>query len=284
MNPFPTAKPLDWRSEDLWLALEPLRPGLTVEVRACTDSTNTRQLERCRQGDWSPGLLVAERQEAGRGRLGRSWWSDAPGGSLTFSLGLPFAPPDWSGLSLAVGLALADALEPEPAPDWPQGRLALKWPNDLWLRDGQRKLGGILLETATLPQDGAFDPKARWLVVGIGLNIRSRTMGDRDDAQFASGFAATDELLPGLDAPAVLHRVATPLLHMLARFESAGWAPLAPAFEGRDLLRGREISAGVGELAIRGRGVGLDGTGALLVHTAAGIRAVHSGEVSVRPC
>lgn len=282
MTDFSDVAPLNWRSEDLWLALEPLRPGLTVEVRACTDSTNTRQLERCRLGDSSPGLLVAERQEAGRGRLGRSWWSDAPGGSLTFSLGLPFAPPDWSGLSLAVGLALAEALEPQPLSG--PSRLALKWPNDLWLRDGQRKLGGILLETATLPQDSGFDPKARWLVVGIGLNIRSRALADGEAAQFASGFAATDELLPGLDAPAVLHRVAAPLLRTLLRFEQVGWAPFATAFEQRDLLRGREISVGIGAGATRGRVVGLDGTGALLVHTAAGIQAVHSGEVSVRPC
>jgi BirA family biotin operon repressor/biotin-[acetyl-CoA-carboxylase] ligase len=284
MNSFATVAPLDWRSEDLWLALEPLRPGLTVEVRASADSTNTRLLERCRQGDCAPGLLVAERQEAGRGRLGRSWWSDAPGGSLTFSLGLPFAPPDWSGLSLAVGLALAEALDPEPAAGWPQGRLALKWPNDLWLRDGQRKLGGILLETAPLPQDGVFDPKARWLVIGVGLNVRPRALAPEDAAQFASGFAATDELLPGLDAPAVLHRVAVPLLRTLSRFEQQGWAPFATAFEGRNLLRGREISLGAGESATCGRVVGLDETGALLVHTAAGIRAVHSGEVSVRPC
>ena len=83
-----------------------------------------------RQADTQPCLLVAEHQTAGRGRLGRSWQS-ARGASLTFSLALPLAPRDWSGLSLAVGVALAEALQPagRDAP-W---RLGLKWPNDLWL-------------------------------------------------------------------------------------------------------------------------------------------------------
>ena len=67
-----------------------------------------------RAGDTQPCLLVAEHQTLGRGRQGRSWLAHA-GASLTFSLGLPLAPRDWSGLSLAVGVALADALEaPEP--------------------------------------------------------------------------------------------------------------------------------------------------------------------------
>ena len=82
---------------------------------------------------------MAEQQTAGRGRQGKAWWSEA-GASLTFSLGLPLAPGDWSGLSLAVGLALADALDPLPgaglaSPAGPPPRLGLKWPNDLILLD-----------------------------------------------------------------------------------------------------------------------------------------------------
>jgi BirA family biotin operon repressor/biotin-[acetyl-CoA-carboxylase] ligase len=91
---------------------------------------------------------VAEHQTRGRGRLGRGWGRSA-GASLTFSLSLPLAPRDWSGLSLAVGVALADALEPPL--DGAVPRIGLKWPNDLWLdrRPGSgRKLGGVLIETA----------------------------------------------------------------------------------------------------------------------------------------
>jgi BirA family biotin operon repressor/biotin-[acetyl-CoA-carboxylase] ligase len=84
-------------------------PGFTVEVLPEIDSTNTELMRRARTGQTEPVLLVAERQTAGRGRLGRPWASDV-GASLTFSLGLPLAPTDWSGLSLAVGVALAESL------------------------------------------------------------------------------------------------------------------------------------------------------------------------------
>ena len=73
--------------------------------------------------------------------------------SLMMSLGLPLAPADWSGLSLAVGVSVAESLQPElPAVGNDQAaRIGLKWPNDLWLGGsaGDRKLGGILVETAS---------------------------------------------------------------------------------------------------------------------------------------
>ena len=161
--------PLDWRAESLWEALSPLLPGLSVEVVRQCPSTNTALLERARAAvqappeageagiqvrrsvesrafgsrasDTLPCLLVAEHQTGGRGRMGRTWTA-APGASLTFSLSLPMAPRDWSGLSLVVGTVLAEALQASSAPG-SAPRIGLKWPNDLWL-DG-RKLGGILI-------------------------------------------------------------------------------------------------------------------------------------------
>ena len=141
MDEHTTLPPLHWGAETLWQQLEPLLPGLSVEVVARTSSTNTQLLERARvarepegdsafvqvrrsiesgafgrrAADIQPCLLVAEHQTAGRGRLGRSWKS-VPGASLTFSLALPLRMADWSGLSLAVGVAIADALEPDAVP------------------------------------------------------------------------------------------------------------------------------------------------------------------------
>ena len=88
----------------------PLLPGFTVEVVPEVDSTNSELMRRARAGRTEPVLLVAERQSAGRGRLGRSW-NSKQGDSLMFSLGLPLAPADWSGLSLAVGVSLAESLD-----------------------------------------------------------------------------------------------------------------------------------------------------------------------------
>ena len=86
-------------------------PDAGVEVVAKIDSTNSELMRRGPVRDNPPTLLVALSQTAGRGRMGRAWQSQ-PGDGLTFSWGMHLAPTDWSGLSLAVGLARADALDP----------------------------------------------------------------------------------------------------------------------------------------------------------------------------
>jgi BirA family transcriptional regulator, biotin operon repressor / biotin---[acetyl-CoA-carboxylase] ligase len=263
---------LHWDAENLWLALEPHAPGLSIEVLPETRSTNTALLERARAGDTAPCLLVAERQSAGRGRLGRSWqsWAAAPGRSLTFSLACPLAPADWSGLSLAVGLALAEALHP---------RIGIKWPNDLWLRGDDRKLGGILIETLMAP--GAAHG-ARQLVVGVGLNIEPLGADEpAAAATFGSGYACLQELDPAASAPLALHRVALPLWQALQDFERHGLTPLLSRFAQRDVLVERAVQAGDRQ----GVACGVAADGALRLRDAAGrIHTVHSGEVSARPC
>ncbi|MEY4752423.1 MAG: hypothetical protein RJA44_98 [Pseudomonadota bacterium] len=261
---------LHWDAETLWLALEPLAPGLTIELLPECGSTNTTLLERARHGLSQPTLLVADRQTAGRGRLGRQWWSAEPGSALTFSLALPLTPQDWSGLSLAVGLTLAEALD--------QGgmQIGLKWPNDLWLRHDDRKLGGILIETTTLPD--ATDPATRLAVIGIGLNIAVSAPGGGD---YRTGYVGLQELDARWDAPTVLHRVAPALLQALQRFEHSGLAPLRAAYAGRDVLAGRRLQAGAQQGV--GAGIGVDGS-LLLTQPDGRQLGVQSGEVSVRPC
>jgi BirA family transcriptional regulator, biotin operon repressor / biotin---[acetyl-CoA-carboxylase] ligase len=249
-----------WPAEAIWEAVAPLLPGFTVEVLPQLDSTNTELMRRARAGAADPVLLVAEQQTAGRGRLGRNWQSSA-GESLTFSLGLPLAPVDWSGLSLAVGASIAESLHPD---------VVLKWPNDLWL--GQRKLGGILIETASFGQGAAG---ARYAVIGVGLNIAPRPA-----AGLSTPPAAVRELLPQADAAAVLERIAPALVRDVQRFERDGFIAFQQRFEQRDALRGRPVQLSDGTA---GTAQGVNASGSLLVHTAAGPQAISSSEVSVRP-
>jgi BirA family biotin operon repressor/biotin-[acetyl-CoA-carboxylase] ligase len=311
-----TSEPhLFWNAEGLWQQLDPYLPGISVEVLASTESTNSLLLERARQGagrhdapittpgelealrehgrdardgggpygrradDTYPCLLVAEHQTLGRGRQGRSWVS-APGASLTFSIGLPMAPRDWWGLSLAAGVALADALDtPEPgrAP-----RIGLKWPNDLWLFDvaGRgRKLGGVLIETVAV---GA----RRMVVVGVGINITPLPPPTGPTREFASGYGCLTEIDAAANAPAALHRVALPLVRALRQFEREGFAGFEQAFATRDLLRGRRVSVvdvARGQTMAEGICEGLAANGALMLRTDGGqLQPVTSGEISVR--
>lgn len=257
-----------WPSEAIWEAVYPLLPDFTVEVLPEVDSTNSELMRRVRAGQTAPVLLVAERQTAGRGRLGRQWLSDGDDAALTFSIALPMAPPDWSGLSLAVGVSVAESLHDS---------IRLKWPNDLWLTGatgemGDSKLGGILIETAAVAEQ-------RMVVVGVGLNI-----GPRPGEGLATPPAWLAQLWPEATAPAALGRLAAPLLQTLLRFERTGFAPFRTAFEARDALCGRRVSVLGGTAdAVDGVACGVSPTGALLVQTDACIKEVTSSEVSVRP-
>ncbi len=258
---------LRWPAEAIWQAVEPLWPGFTVEVLPEIDSTNTELMRRCRAGRLEPVLLVAEHQSAGRGRLGRSWVS-SPGASLTFSLGLPMRPPDWAGLSLAVGVSVAERLAALGV-----AGLALKWPNDLWL--GAAKLGGILIETASM---GA----QRYAVLGVGLNVRKP---DLPQPQPAAGSvplvpAAGLQSVLKLNAPQVLGQVVPALMQDVRHFEREGWPAFAQRFAALDGLAGRRVLLSDGR---EGLACGLGAGGALRLQTVDGLIEVVSGEVSVRP-
>lgn len=308
---------LHWQADDLWQQLEPYLPGLSVEVLARAESTNSLLLERARvgggrhdapvstpgeldakrhigrdgrggdaaggpygrrTGDTQPCLLVAEHQTIGRGRQGRVWHS-AAGASLTFSISLPLAPRDWCGLSLAIGVALADALDP-PEPGRAAPRIALKWPNDLWLREGPgrgRKLGGVLIETVAV---GA----RRMAVIGVGLNVQPLPQ-QRAQGDLTHGFASLREIDAQADAPSVLRRVALPLVRAILQFEREGFAGFARAYAPRDLLRGQPVRVlgPRGDLVLDGVAEAIATNGALHVRDGAGaLHDVSSGEVSVR--
>ena len=252
-------------------------PGLSVEVLREIDSTNTELMRRARAGSTSHVLMVAERQTAGRGRMGRPW-SNAPGDSLMFSLGLPLAPQQWAGLSLAIGLAVAQAVQPDSAAiTAPERRLGLKWPNDLWLYNG-RKLGGILIETANLPQ--ASSPGQRYVVIGIGLNMRPPA--PQPDAPAWSTPAACLQDLDGRwTAQTALSCIAPALLRQVLRFAQTGFAPFAAEFAQVDVLLDQPLHTSCG---LHGTGRGVDAEGALLLEAEDGhLHAVYSNEVSVRP-
>jgi BirA family biotin operon repressor/biotin-[acetyl-CoA-carboxylase] ligase len=293
----------EWGAEQLWQALVPLLPGLSVEVVARCESTNTTLLDRARRSsgrrdapitgpgefdtqaadeppspgapygrradDTQPCLLVAEHQSRGRGRMGRLWQASI-GASLTFSLGLAMEPRDWSGMSLAIGVALAEALDPLQPGQAP--RIGLKWPNDLWLIEGPgrgRKLGGVLIETVAVG-------RRRMVVVGVGLNVQPQALRD-----LSSGYACLAELQPQATAPDTLRRVARPLVLALQAFEREGFAGFAQRYALRDLLAGQAVVTTSPELP-EGIAEGVGPDGALRLRTGAEVVPLTSGEVSVR--
>src|SRR5712672_4075523 len=123
-------------------------------------STQRIAAEMADEGTAHGTVVIAERQTAGRGRMGRTWHSPA-GVNLyaTIILRPPIPLADVPRLSLVAGVAAAQALD-IVAPNI----VALKWPNDVWLRG--RKAGGIIAEAVTDTQS-----RLSCVLLGIGINI-----------------------------------------------------------------------------------------------------------------
>lgn len=222
-------------------------------------STNTLLLERAAVGAPSGSVIAARRQTAGRGRMGRVWHGDEVA-SLPFSLlwRLPAGRAP-GGLSLAVGVAVAEALRA-----FDVDGIALKWPNDL-LRHG-RKLGGILVELA----GGA-------VVIGVGLNLRNPAGLPDEVARLA---AAIDR---EIDRNALLASLLIRLRDALDEFGATGFAAFGERWRKLDAHAGRPVRI-VSEFAppVEGVSAGVDADGALLLRTANGVERILSGDVSLR--
>lgn len=230
--------------------------ALRIAVCAQIDSTNAELLRR---GAAAAGqALLAEQQSAGRGRAGRVWCSP-PVGNLYLSLAWPAQPLPPPCLTLALGVAVAEALHRRGATG-----VRLKWPNDLQI-DGA-KLGGLLVEVGET------------VVAGLGLNRHVPPDAPRDQpvADLASAGVTVDRNALAADCLAALDAAHRSVC-------ADGFAPFAARWRGLDALAGRPVRAQGAQGLVEGIACGVEADGRLRIDTGAGVVAVHSGDVSVRP-
>ncbi|WP_068820448.1 biotin--[acetyl-CoA-carboxylase] ligase, partial [Xanthomonas graminis] len=206
-----------------------------------------------------------------RGRRGRVWASPlAAHLYLSVARGFDGGLGRLGGLSLAAGVAVAEALHAAGF-----ATVGLKWPNDL-LADGH-KLGGLLVEGG-----GEFAGPAR-AVIGLGLNVRMPAASAASIDQPWTDLATLAGTGAEVSRNAIAATVLSHLLPALALFDAQGLAPFLPRYAALDLLAGRAIRIDDGGVAREGVALGLADDGALRVAFADGERALHAGEVSVRP-
>lgn len=148
--------------------------GWRIFAETSTLSTNIDAIELARSGDPGRAWIVAERQEGGRARRGRSWTSE-PGNLYASALLIdPCAPRHLAELPFVAAVAAADAVADAAERAGRRGIPGLKWPNDLMIAG--RKIAGILLET-TRTDDGRTA-----VAVGIGINCRHHPFGTETPA------------------------------------------------------------------------------------------------------
>jgi BirA family biotin operon repressor/biotin-[acetyl-CoA-carboxylase] ligase len=243
--------------------------GWRIHYFDAVGSTQKVAAEMAEAGAAQGTVVIAESQTAGRGRLGRAWHSP-PGLNLYATIILRPTRPiaEVPRLSLVAGLAAAEALT-TVAP----GLVALKWPNDIWLKG--RKAGGIIAEAIA-----DAEQRLSCVLLGIGLNLNLAVHDLPDDLRDK---ATSVRIATGrrCDRIAIAAALFNRLNSRYMESEAHGFAAMCPEYERYLALIGKSVTVIEGAARISGRVTGIDAEGALMLETADGLKRVMAGEVSV---
>lgn len=242
-----------------------------LRIFSMIDSTNAEALRHVHLG--SGYVCTAELQTAGRGRRGRNWISPFAK-NIYLSIGWTFngGASQLEGLSLAVGVAIADVLTAFGFND-----IQLKWPNDVLWRD--RKLAGVLLE---MTGDAAG---VCHLVVGIGLNV---AMPIKVAATIDQPWADLEAMLHDPAAPkrvgrnALIGALLSRLLPLLRDYPTQRFIAYRARWEKLNAHAGKTVELHTANQIVSGVQLGVDDSGALRLLTQEGEQIFYGGEVSVR--
>jgi BirA family transcriptional regulator, biotin operon repressor / biotin---[acetyl-CoA-carboxylase] ligase len=232
-----------------------------------TDSTNRMAMELGYAGEPEGTVVLAEEQTKGRGRAGRSWYSER-GTGLYFTLLLRprLAPAQAPLLTMLAGISAHAAIQAQTGltPE-------LKWPNDLLLNG--KKMGGILTEMHAEPS------QVRFVIVGIGINVNQE--------KFPAELAATATSLRK-ESGKMNYRLEL-LVRLLTQFESdynrflrEGAAFVVERFQSvSNFAKARRVRVDTGVDSYAGVTAGLSPEGLLLVEKDNGqVMTVIAGDVS----
>ncbi len=241
--------------------------GREVVYFPATDSTNIRAHELARAGAVEGTVVVADRQSAGKGRLGRRWESP-PGVNLYASVVLrpTIAPRHATQLTFlsaaAVARSVAEITGLQPT---------VKWPNDVLL--GGRKVAGLLNEL------DAETERIHYLILGIGVNLNMKADQFPADLRYPATSLAI-ETGRAVERLAFTRLLLGHLDRLYRVYRARGFAAVLEAWQAFFDLVGRTVEVDCQEYRIRGQVIGLDADGALLLRLANGTeQRVLSGDV-----
>lgn len=230
-------------------------------------STNRWAMEQAEHGAPAYHWFVADMQTAGRGRLGRAWFSP-PGCNLYASCLLrpKLTPAQAPQVALAAALAARRALAACGI------EAGIKWPNDLLVNG--KKIAGILCEVQAEPE------RVIAVVMGIGINVALTA------AMLAPELRpiATSVRIEGgtADRTQVFSALAKETRKAVETLERLGFAALRDEWNAASVLQGREVEVQFSGQTRAGTVRGLDDDGFLLLAGPAGVERIVAGDVTVK--
>lgn len=214
------------------------------------------------------GLVIASRQSAGRGRLGRQWKEAACGLYVTFVFSSREPASRFAGLSLGFGSVICNRLRATGCD------VGLKWPNDILSSDG-RKLAGILIELAR--EEGAGGAALTHVLCGLGVNM-SGAPDDLPDSCSVAGLGGS--VRDPIELAALL---AAELPGAFRDFERSGLSSFRESWLAQSVHYGRRLEVDLGHQIAVGEFAGISEQGALLIAGSDGTREIVSGQILKLP-
>jgi len=233
------------------------------------DSTNRLARQEADKGCQEGTVVVAEEQTAGRGRLGRQWYSPKQSGIwMSVVLRPRIVPAEAPKITLVAAVAVAAALR--DAGFSPR----IKWPNDLLLAG--KKVCGIYTEMKADPD------QVLYLVLGIGINVSEQSFpAELADTATSLRLASGTETI---SRPAMAALVLDRLEEFYRLFLEQGFAGIRAEWKAYSLNLGRDVLVRTLQTVISGRAVDIDDQGMLLVAGDDGIlHRIAAGDVTLRP-
>jgi BirA family biotin operon repressor/biotin-[acetyl-CoA-carboxylase] ligase len=237
---------------------------MTVWLKT-TESTMKDAAALAARGEPHGTVVAADRQTAGIGRHGHTWYSESTGGLyLSIILRLTLAPDLLPVLTMALGLATQRAID-----DIAEVACDLRWPNDVLLND--RKLAGIMVQGGEAPE-GA-------LIAGIGVNVNQSAF-PAELREIATSLR--NETRREFPKKVVLDRVVAESMKYAELLAERGKRPVLEQFQAHSsYVEGKCVTVEMPGGDITGITAGLDDNGYLRVRTAHGVETIVTG--GVRP-
>ncbi|MGO3423927.1 MAG: bifunctional biotin--[acetyl-CoA-carboxylase] ligase/biotin operon repressor BirA [Pseudoalteromonas distincta] len=240
-----------------------------VEVHPIIDSTNSELMRRiqAKTALESGTVIVAEMQQAGRGRRGRVWQSPF-GANLYYSYfwrlddGLQAA----MGVSIAVGLAVYDAIKALYQVD-----VELKWPNDIYIN--KQKLAGVLVELDGQPQGPCQ------LVIGIGINLQ---MPESFSQHIDQAWTDLSQHTQQLNKNQLVASLTYYLEQRLEQYSESGLQSMHQQWNALNAFAGEYVELNTGHRSWRGICEGIDAQGGIRIRQDGEVKSYYGGEVSLR--
>lgn len=242
--------------------------GQEIYYYDVTDSTNIRAKELAEEGHPSGTLVVADRQESGRGRRGRSW--DSPSGTgifMTLLLKPEMNPNHASMLTLVAAMAVARAIS-----KCADTEALIKWPNDIVI--GGKKICGILTEMSA-----QFD-FINHIVIGIGINVHNEHFPEEIAETASSILLQTGKRIRRAE---LIEQILEQFEHYYAIFmETEDLSGLVKEYNSILVNMNKSVRVLDPKEPFEGKAMGITKKGELIVDTWESRKMVSSGEVSVR--